>query len=75
MVQLVSRTVISRFGRDQTFLIIPCLFALAIGRYVTATTSSVLVLYSALTLTVFSVSVDNCLVNWRRPLGADADAA
>jgi MFS family permease len=61
--QLISRAVINRFGRDQTLLLIPCLLALGAGRYVTALTDSLYVLYGGLAFTVFALGIVNTSIS------------
>ena len=61
--QLVSRAVINRFGKNQTMLLIPCLLALGVGRYITSVTSSIFVLYGALAFTVFALGVVNTSIS------------
>ena len=59
----VSRAVINRFGKNQTMLLIPCLLALGVGRYITSVTSSIFVLYGALAFTVFALGVVNTSIS------------
>ncbi|MDB4339382.1 MFS transporter [bacterium] len=61
--QLISRGIINRFGKDQTILLIICLLALGVGRFVTALTSSIYVLYAALALVVFALGIVNTSIS------------
>lgn len=61
--QLISRAVINRFGKDQTVLLIVCLGALGLGRYITASTSNIYIFYSCISLTVFALGIVNTSVS------------
>ena len=61
--QLISRGIINRFGKDQTPLLIICLLALGAGRFVTALTNSIYVLYGALAFVVFALGIVNTSIS------------
>ena len=61
--QLISRAIINRFGKDQTHLLIVCLFSLMCGRYVSATTLTVYVFYGSLAFTVCALGIVNTSIS------------
>jgi MFS family permease len=61
--QLVSRGIINRFGKDQTMLLVICLFSLLAGRLVSAITTNTVVFYSAIAFTIFALGIVNTSVN------------
>jgi len=61
--QLISRAVINSFGKNQTFLLIPCLFLMGGGRYVTATTDSIYIFYGGIVLTVLALGIVNTSIS------------
>uniref|UniRef100_A0A7S0H9D2 Major facilitator superfamily (MFS) profile domain-containing protein n=1 Tax=Hanusia phi TaxID=3032 RepID=A0A7S0H9D2_9CRYP len=61
--QLLSRSIINRFDKDQTKLVVFCVLLLGGGRYVTAQTHTPAVLYSALSLTVMALGIVNTSIS------------
>jgi len=61
--QLISRAVINRFGKNQTFLLIPCFLLLGGGRFVTATTDNIYIFYSGIVLTVGALGIVNTSIS------------
>ncbi|EKX41470.1 hypothetical protein GUITHDRAFT_74715 [Guillardia theta CCMP2712] len=61
--QLLSRTIINRFDKDQTKLVVFCVLLLGGGRYVTAQTHNPAVLYGALSLTVVALGIVNTSIS------------